>query len=161
MRDITKDLEERIEAKKRDRARYQNLVAESEGDLTYLERLLEQERLRLASTAQADITRAPSVLPTLSLEEFIIKTVRAAPKTKEEIKSSAEIAGYFAPGDGSAGRVIHAQTLNLVRNHKLVKLASGAFAHRVAIGTIKPITLQLGDLTSYDDVVERFKTPDS
>lgn len=60
------------------------------------------------------------------LAEFFVTQLRErGPKSKEELRSLAEAAGYFQKGEG--GRSTHATLVNIVRNRTVIDQGDGTY----------------------------------
>jgi hypothetical protein len=70
----------------------------------------------------------PAARPILPLGEFLKTKVHAhGPMDKDELRSEADIAGYF--DDATNGRTFHTTLMNFVKHGKITQLPDGRYAY--------------------------------
>ena len=139
MRDIRADLRDRHSAvmgrtaDEHDRyARARDtLEAEHKKELEALDR--ERKALEALLTIEEErdgaVPLAPPLgRPILPLGEFLTTKVHAhGPMDKDELRSEADLAGYF--DDVTNGRTFHTTLMNFVKHGKIVQLPDGKYAY--------------------------------
>jgi hypothetical protein len=139
VRDIRKDLQERISATEAEmvaearafqrevevlQAKFRIKADEKQAFLNGLRRLLDNEERAFANGGSGSNPVADLVRPNMPLADFILQEMaERGPKTKEELRDAAQLAGYFRPGDG--GRAVHATIVNLTRVGRAIVLDDG------------------------------------
>ena len=124
LRDIRPDLKERIAAKRHEKAQALATAQKADEDIATLERMISEESGRIAGDSvrlsfAAGAAEVNYGTPKLPLDDFIMGQLQSGPKLKEELRESAEAAGYFKATATSPGRVIHATVLHLVRDRRV------------------------------------------
>jgi hypothetical protein len=138
MRDIRPDLRERLTAVIE---RLGDETAEFERKQTALQQdykrrldALGRERAALEQLLMAESERAGNAPPTLAqklitlvpLGDFLVAKVQAhGPMEKDQLRSEAKLAGYFADGDG---RTFHITLMNIKNGGRIVQLPDGRYA---------------------------------
>jgi hypothetical protein len=117
-RDITGDLKVRLLRTVSDRDNLLAQIKALEEDIQLYERLIEREEARYKPAVAANAPRPPID----ALANFIFKALLMRPQSKDDLRHSAENAGYDVDG-----RSIHAVTVNLVRTGKIKELSAGVF----------------------------------
>ena len=123
MRDIRADLRERLEAEHAAFKVLEEQLAASEDRMVSMQQLLELEEARLASVAISQ-PNGP-VIPTESIDHFLVKAVQRGVSDKEELRDAAIRAGYFTDSKQAPGRVVHAKLMNLLREEQIAKAGEG------------------------------------
>jgi hypothetical protein len=101
-----------------------NLVEALDRECAALEVLLAIEDQRAGVTpAEIEVRRTARLLP---LADFLTTKVHAhGPMDKDELRREADLAGYFAEGDG---RTFHTTLMNISKGGRLIRLSDGRFA---------------------------------
>lgn len=123
MRDIITDLEERIRAEERGCRELEQSLISKRDHIQLLKRLLNHETAPkpAISIAGNDAT----ILSLIPLSDFIIEQAAAREKTKDQLKDAADLMGYFENEKKSAGRIIHAIVVSLLKSGKLEQVPDG------------------------------------
>lgn len=126
--DIRAGLRERIEALSeegvRARKEFDALMESINAEYDLLIRLLNIEEDRHHRRGLARVLLSG---PTKPLQDFIVETLNQGPKNKEQLRESAKKAGYFTDNDSSAGRIIHATVVNLMRSGRIQEGQDGTY----------------------------------
>lgn len=139
MADIRNELRDRLAAvmgRTADRHEYtararEALEAEHNQEIEALER--ERKALEVLLTIEQQRDGAlplerPAERPILPLVEFLTTKVHAhGPMDKDELRSEADIAGYF--DDATNGRTFHTTLMNCVKHGKINQLPDGKYAY--------------------------------
>jgi hypothetical protein len=124
MRDIRRDLKERLSSLEERRAQLQATLKVIEDESAVLMRLLDYEDHRFPSE-QTNIEQSDRPV----LGEFITQHLHSRPMTKPEIRALTERAGYLAKSE-SPGRTIHLTMVNMERFGRVRKRHDGRYEIR-------------------------------
>jgi hypothetical protein len=104
-------------------SRYVSQLAMADEEQRAIETLILIEERRSGKKATIDKTRGR-----LPLAEFFLTALHAnGPLSKDDLRTQAERASYFADGDGG-GRTTHTTLLNLCRAGRIKELSGGLYA---------------------------------
>jgi hypothetical protein len=125
MRDIRRDLRERIAAEEQKRERLRRELELLESIIGTYSRLLELEDQKFKGDGPEE--RQDRSIPQQPLQLFLLSIITHVPKPLDQLREEVEAAGYSFEKDQSPGRVVHGALVNPMRQGSILRDDKGRY----------------------------------